>query len=134
MQEQQNVQVKRFFGLKVARTIFQLLALLGAFLCILGLISVVIAAVQKTPFDLNATLGASFGDLLIRTLLFYTAYQIIDVVLSINDSLRKLTQQPRPEPKADDDDPGRQTNDKKIVRILEQHHRRLDSLEKERKS
>lgn len=132
MQDQQ-IQAKRFFGLKVARTIFKILTVLGALSCIIALVDTIIAAFQRRP-GLGTFSGQEFADLFLRTLLFYTAYQLIDVALSINDNLRKLIQ-PQPEPKADDGDPGRLSNDnKKVVKILEQHHRRLNTLEKERNS
>jgi len=124
----QTVQVNRFYGLRVASIIFKILTLLA----VLG-VAIYVASWLNDMFRQNqpATNYSTIGEGIIRALLFYTAYQLIDVVLSINNSLRQLTRQDQRVAEGVGET-GEQIagHMKKITALLEQHHRRLDKLEK----
>lgn len=123
---QEQPEVKRFYGLKVARTIFRILYVLGVIVSAVLIFSGIVSAVRDPQFNLLPVAG-NVVEVLFRTLLFYAAYQLIDVVLSINDHLRRLTTSPRADQPAT---PIPARSRRTVTAVLEQHHRRLEKLEK----
>lgn len=127
-----ELQVKRYFGLKLARTIFKLLTFLGAFALIVAIILWLVSSANNPPANFS-TLGQLVFSALERILIFYTIYQVIDVVLSINDNLRQIVRQNQAPVDGMNKAADRMVEQtKKLAALLEQHHRRLQRLESEK--
>lgn len=127
-----ELQVKRYFGLKLARMIFKLLTFLGAFALIVTIILWMVSSANNPSANFS-TLGQLVFSALERILIFYTIYQVIDVVLSINDNLRQIVRQNQAPVDGMNKAADRMVEQtKKLAALLEQHHRRLQRLESEK--
>ena len=152
MQEHQ-VRSRRFVGLKALSIFFRIVAFICLAITILIASAAIVAMVTNPAngvgaastaqgtigaiiitYDMNAapwltTLGQAIP-FAFWALVAYAASQVIDIVLSINDNLRRLArpgQESARELQQTAEEMSNQT--KKITALLEQHHRRLDRLE-----
>lgn len=149
---------KRYLGLKMLGRFFRLIA----FVCLIAALLIIAAAIIALVTSPANAVGAAasstrqgtIGAIIITydtsaaswittlaqaipflfwALIAYAASQVIDIVLSINDNLRNLArpgQEAVKELQQTADEMVQQS--KRINTLLEQHHRRLDRLEKER--
>jgi cytochrome b subunit of formate dehydrogenase len=111
---QEQPEVRRFNGLRIARTILKILTILGIVIFIFLIVSGLV-----TDGPSLATPG-NIAEVLLTTLYSYVAYQFIDLALAIYDRLhRRTTSGPRPDHSPD------------LARtMLDEHHKRIEALEK----
>jgi methyl-accepting chemotaxis protein len=133
--QEHPAQVRRFVGLRTLGMFFRIVAFICLVITILIASAAIVAMVTNPANGVGAasTAQGTLGQAIpfaFWALVAYAASQVIDVVLSINDNLRKLArpgQESARELQQTAEEMSSQT--RKITALLEQHHRRLDRLE-----
>lgn len=149
---------KRYLGLKILGRFFRVIAFVCLIVALLIITDAIITLVTSPANAMGAaassTQQGTIGAIIITydtsaaswittlaqaipflfwALISYSASQVIDIVLSINDGLRNLARPGQAvvnELQQTADEMVQQS--KRVNTLLEQHHRRLDRLEKER--
>lgn len=146
-------RVKSYPGLRALGMLFKILALISLIITVITIAAAIVELLTNPGSGIGAaststtqgTIGAivitfdssSSTQLLLQavpfllwSLLTYATAQVIDVTLSINDNLRRLAQPGQEYSKELQQTAEEMTaQTKKITALLEQHHRRLNSLE-----